>query len=168
MWCGKVMIKSFIPHLLFLSPASSLHLSPSWCSVPSTGGAVWVHALSLFCYTFYSPLKGLLGIFLLVQSVSKLPRLPFRFFTSSPPWDWALYVLLTRSECQVSCITTQFLCQIFILCLYLCLHLHTVDSHRLTCKCASFSHFHTEMKEVWKCKVYFLQNVCNALKFAQQ
>lgn len=113
MW--KITIKS---HTLFFSLL--LHLcylfSPSCCCISFIGGAVWVHAVSLFFHTFYSPLKGPPGLWLLVQSVSKLPRLPSRFLTSSPPWDRAFHVLSTESGLQVSCNYTV-LYMIFALCL---------------------------------------------------
>lgn len=108
----------------FLFPVPSLHFhhlfAPSCCCIYSTGGAVWECGISLFCYNFYSPPEGLPGVWFLVQSVSKIPRLPSGFLTSSPPWDRALYIFPTESGCQVSCITTQFLYHIFALCLDLC------------------------------------------------
>lgn len=110
MWCGKI-IKSFTPHLIFLLSTPFFHVchlfSPFCCFISSTGGALRVTFISLLWCTFYSPLKGPPGAWLLVRSVSRLPRLPSRFLAPSPPWGRALYVLPTESGRQVSCGTTQ-------------------------------------------------------------
>lgn len=75
--------------------------SPSSCCF-STGGAVWFQPISLSYYTFYSLCKSTEFAWILVQCVSKFPRLPSWFLAPSPPWDWPLYVFPPKSGSQVS------------------------------------------------------------------
>lgn len=82
--------------------------SASSCCITFAGAAVWVHAIPLSYCFFYYLLKGSQSAWVLVQSVSKLPRLPSRFLTSSPPWDRAFYVFPPESGCQVSSVTRDY------------------------------------------------------------
>lgn len=68
----------------------------------STGGGVGFQPIHLSYYTSFSLCKSTTFVWILVQCVSKLPRLPSWFLAPSPPWDWPLYVFPSKSGSQVS------------------------------------------------------------------